>query len=1037
MARHPLIRNRTLRGVTAVTAALAVGLPLLSVTGAATANGAAADQPVAADETVVDASARFRPRTVNPLIAGRTGYLHLTEEVDRQQWTDYATGRTRFPARGLSTAHPVHPGLSHRVDKGAEDEPDTVVITDVDTGQETAVPVAEGQHFLGAVVADGVLTAERAEDGSVTALNLVRLVDGETVTRPLTGLPAGWRLMRAAAQDAKGAVVRFRPAVDSATDAYFHLDYGTGEVQRLFPELGGTLPSNVVLSAGHIVGYSPQWENAVLVPRAAPGTAVRLVPLPAPVDGTDRRSAQAAPVGNWLLVVHNEQYPDKALGQPLWAVPLDGGTPRRLLTHAARRLAQAPDGSVVAIGGTRADNWAVRRVSAGADAPGLRTIHGVEPVRGPVDGLALAAGRLTVATFKPGTGGRALYDYNLAPDGRPVSGPVPSWPLRFDYNACQSGEACVELHAMGNGRTAFTSGSAVRVPSAPDTHADIRAGGGQQRLVDTAGRYTLANGTDPARQYVGDVEQPGDSHVVHTRSVTAGALWGNKLWKPVSGAGNVNSYDLKTKKTSATINVGSGCTPRELQAVGRWLYWNCGPTGKAGVWDRKAGRGISVPSGEALLGDGFLVRHDRTAGKLLLTDFHKGAGSAARTTQIADLPANRLKSQRRVGWTVDRFGGNVAYVDTAQRVRIKQVTVPRSPVTVLESRTPGKNLQYGAKRRWESTLQLSRPATAWRLTLRDGFGRTVRTVNGSKSQGASITPTWDGRDANGKPAVSGPHNWTISVRGAGDTTYRDVKKGGLWLTGGTGAHRDTNRDGIGELYTINKAGTLTAHAFRGGVHLKTYAKGWHTGYTYVPFGDLTGNGCNDLLVRNTKGTLYRYNGPCNGVPKPTASRVSLGTGWNAYDMLTYPGDLTGDGRPDLIARKKSTGDVYRFNGTSTGKLATGVKIASNWKYAQIIGAGDLNGDGHGDLLARTKGGTLYRYDGLGNGKLKSRATVFTNWGGSYNTIVVAGDMSGDGIPDLVARDTKGRVFLNRGKPNGSFTGRTQVADGFGGYVSLA
>ncbi|WP_020119294.1 hypothetical protein [Streptomyces canus] len=42
--------------------------------------------------------------------------------------------------------------------------------------------------------------------------------------------------------------------------------------------------------------------------------------------------------------------------------------------------------------------------------------------------------------------------------------------------------------------------------------------------------------------------------------------------------------------------------------------------------------------------------------------------------------------------------------------------------------------------------------------------------------------------------------------------------------------------------------------------------------------------------------------------------------------MTSPGDMSGDGRPGLIARNSSTGAVCLYKGTSTGKLSARVKF---------------------------------------------------------------------------------------------------------------
>ncbi|MGW1531536.1 FG-GAP repeat domain-containing protein [Streptomyces aureus] len=162
------------------------------------------------------------------------------------------------------------------------------------------------------------------------------------------------------------------------------------------------------------------------------------------------------------------------------------------------------------------------------------------------------------------------------------------------------------------------------------------------------------------------------------------------------------------------------------------------------------------------------------------------------------------------------------------------------------------------------------------------------------------------------------------------------------------------------------------------------------------------------------------------------------SGWTQYDVLTSPGDVSGDGRPDLIARVASTGTVYLFKGTSTGTLSARVKLYDNWKgYKKIVGAGDLDGDGIGDLLAQDTSNTLYRYHGKGDGTFAARVKLFGDWGGSYNAVVGVGDITDDGRADLVSRDTGGNLYRNSGDGKGSFGSRTKIATGWGGYRSLS
>ncbi|MFD0312854.1 FG-GAP-like repeat-containing protein [Streptomyces flavalbus] len=246
-------------------------------------------------------------------------------------------------------------------------------------------------------------------------------------------------------------------------------------------------------------------------------------------------------------------------------------------------------------------------------------------------------------------------------------------------------------------------------------------------------------------------------------------------------------------------------------------------------------------------------------------------------------------------------------------------------------------------------------------------------------------------------------------------------------------------DGRGDLLTLNSSGALTFHhgTGTGTFSGKTSGSGWPTSIKAVPFGDVNGDRCNDVLVRTSSGALRAYRPGCGKAVTPSTPYVSLGTGWNQYDLLTSPGDLTGDGRADLITRNSSTGAVYLHKGTSDGKLAARVKLYDNWKkYKKIIGAGDLNGDGIGDLLAQDTSNELWRYDGTGGGKFTARTKVFDDWGTSYNAVVGVGDITGDGKADLVCRDTSGNLYRQSGNGKGSFAGRVKIATNWQGYRAV-
>ncbi|MFZ3498162.1 FG-GAP repeat domain-containing protein [Streptomyces sp. 5.8] len=200
---------------------------------------------------------------------------------------------------------------------------------------------------------------------------------------------------------------------------------------------------------------------------------------------------------------------------------------------------------------------------------------------------------------------------------------------------------------------------------------------------------------------------------------------------------------------------------------------------------------------------------------------------------------------------------------------------------------------------------------------------------------------------------------------------------------------------------------------------------------FLPFGDLDGDRCNDVLVRLVTGEVRMYTPVCGGLPSEGSAYKKVSSDWKLYDSVVSTGDLTGDGKADLLARSSASGYLYLYANNGQGGFAARVKVGTGWNiYKKMISTGDLNGDGKADMLALDASGELWRYDGTGIGTgpsvFKPRALVFKDWGGSYTAVVGAGDLTGDGKTDLISRDTKGLAWLNAGNGTGSFASRKQL-----------
>ena len=126
------------------------------------------------------------------------------------------------------------------------------------------------------------------------------------------------------------------------------------------------------------------------------------------------------------------------------------------------------------------------------------------------------------------------------------------------------------------------------------------------------------------------------------------------------------------------------------------------------------------------------------------------------------------------------------------------------------------------------------------------------------------------------------------------------------------------------------------------------------------------------------------------------------------------------------------GNMVDRDGKSLGSTVSG----TGWGSMRTIdGSADLSGDGLPDIVAVTSTGAMRLYKGNGQGKFAAGTQIGTGWG-SMVRVFVPGDVTGDRMADVMAVDSAGVLWIYRGNGRGALTSRVKVGSGWGGLGAL-
>ncbi|MFF1870768.1 hypothetical protein [Kitasatospora herbaricolor] len=696
----------------------AVGLVLAACAGAltgvlpvATATAATAAQ----GELVLPAAPRGLPAHDQLYVAGDTGLLHAREGSDHLLWTRYDTGATTDT--GLRLPAPLDAGLSQgvpwsylgRPDSRYGTSSDTVAVPVAATGDAPAkvvlhslaggspaaagtVEIPAGQTYYG-TYGRTVLTFE-GSTAVVTGWYLNRL-EGGSVVRTKVALPAGAELATSV-QDGDQTSLILRHRFDGTSHSVL-VDLATGATTALPDEAPYAFTYSFRLAKGAVLRAESNVNNVDVLDRAQPRTVLSSTY----VNGTS--SGELRLLGGLLLTTESTVGSSgDNRGRPLLSsvVGSTTGIAQQVLPSAGAQLLPAPDGSLLAVGSTRApeqgqpETAVLRLGTDGSAKPVVGKLADVPPAPAKVFGFSIGGGVLTVASdtvhYQPGDITGAYRSYRLSGDATPVQlSQTLDGPHRL--NDCMSHSAlCVPLRSTGDGRylpeKPVVGDQAVALKAGSQESAATVPTGGVADLetMDAAGRYVVlaqnpyGNWQKDRPVVVGDLDT--GSRLLQA-NLTAAAVGGDTLWTSKQGTTTVTATDVRASAYRDSFT--TPCVATQLEAVGRLVYWGCqdawGTLRTSGVFDTVTRYTLSVPvqatdwgnnwSGpEAQLGNGYLVRQDLAGGRLVLIDLRDGirASGGENSVEVRTLASGdywkTIRSPRK-HWAVDRSGSNVVWAD--------------------------------------------------------------------------------------------------------------------------------------------------------------------------------------------------------------------------------------------------------------------------------------------------------------------------------------------------------------------------------------